>query len=929
MNTLPTRELRHGCLKAAVLLLPLLFMAACESGVSGHAPGLAGVQTQDPGTLNFPLAYVKRPAPPAPTATNTNTDIDVRDLITSTTGGDLYIREQASPGSVETNITSSITMGKGDVRDLDVSPDGKKLVFSLRLPLNPNKPNTDVTQPTWKIYQYDAVAKTVTQLTNDNTTAGHDVGAHYLPDGRIVFSSTRQAATQAILIDEGRPQYPAQTDDRKQPIFLLHVMNADGTDIHQISMNTNHDFAPSVLANGQIVFSRYESINGDQISLYHTNPDGTGLELYYGENSHATGANIAGTNNNVIQFLNARQRADGKLIAIVRPFLGTQLGGDIVQIDAQNFVEINQPSTPSGAAGTAQSSATTLGVTTDANMPSMGGRFASAFPLYDGTNRMLVSWAPCLVLDTTQTPPATVICTASNTTGANVQLASPEYTIWIYDMDQGTLSPILGAEAGMVIVEPVIMQARSPVPTFIPDVVPTGAAANLADNTNGGLGILVIRSVYDFDGIDEVSAETNGAFPNIAALADPKQATAAQRPARFVRIEKAVEIPDKTVRKINASAFGPAGMGMREILAYAPVEPDGSVKIQLPANVPFTVDVLDANARRIGPLHPSWMQLIPGETKTCNGCHSVGSKATLSHGRSGLTLSVNAGASAAGAPFPNTVASLSAANPGDTMADTRAWNTCSNDLTPSGATTPCSELPTIDVIYSDVWTNPAVRAPDAPFSYLYANLTTPKPSNAHCTTWDPLCRSTIHYPDATATGGTTNYNIQPIWNFTRQTLAADGVTVLSDHTCVLCHNPVNTANASAVQVPAGQLDLTDSASSVDATVTTSYEELLFAHNEQTLNMGVLQDLLVPAPGPPGPNGQPTTVMVPVSLAPPMAAGSASGSTVKFLRMFDGTYQDPVLDHTGFLTTAELRLIAEWLDIGAQYYNDPFVAPVAN
>jgi len=229
-----------------------------------------------------------------------------------------------------------------------------------------------------------------------------------------------------------------------------------------------------------------------------------------------------------------------------------------------------------------------------------------------------------------------------------------------------------------------------------------------------------------------------------------------------------------------------------------------------------------------------------------------------------------------------------------------------------------------------VWTNPAVRAPDAPFSYLYANLTTPKPSNAHCATWDPLCRSTIHYPDATATGGTTNYNIQPIWNFTRQTTDPTTGAVLTDHTCVLCHNPVNTANANAAQVPAGQLDLTDSASSVDATVTTSYEELLFAHNEQTLNMGVLQDLLVPAPGPPNPvTGAPTTIMVPVSLAPPMAAGSASGSAVKFLRMFDGTYNDPVLDHTGFLTTAELRLIAEWLDIGAQYYNDPFVAPVAN
>src|SRR5579863_1547897 len=926
MNTLLTREPHHGSVKLAALVLPALLMIGCESGVSGHAPGLAGVQTQDPGTLNFPLAYVKRPAP----ASTPKADIDVRDLITSSTGGDLYIREQASPGSVETNVTAAITMGKGDVRDLDVSPDGKKLVFSLRLPLNPNKPNTDVTQPTWKIYQYDAVAKTVTQLTNDSTTAGHDVGAHYLPDGRIVFSSTRQSATQAILIDEGRPQYPAQTDDRKQPIFLLHVMNADGTGIHQISMNTNHDFAPSVLSNGQIVFSRYESINGDQISLYHANPDGTGLELYYGENSHATGANIAGTNTNVIQFLNARQRADGKLIAIVRPFLGTQLGGDIVQIDAQNFVEINQPSTPNGAAGTAQSSATTLGVTTDANMPSMGGRFASAYPLYDGTNRMLVSWAPCLVLDTTQTPPATVICTASNTTGANVQLAPPQYTIWIYDMDQGTLSPILGAEAGMVIVEPVIMQARTPVPTFIPDVVPTGGAANLADNTNGGLGILVIRSVYDFDGIDEVSAETNGAFPNIAALADPKQATAAQRPARFVRIEKAVEIPDKTVRKINASAFGPAGMGMREILAYAPVEPDGSVKIQLPANVPFTVDILDKNARRVGARHESWMQLKPGETKTCNGCHVAGSKTTPSHGRSGLTASVNAGAPAADAPFPHTVATLPAAHAGDTMADTRSANTCAAALTRPGATTPCSELPSIDVIYTDVWTDPTVRAPDASFAYLYASLTTPKPSNAsHCTTWDPLCRSTIHYPDATAAGGTTNYNIQPIWNFSRQTITAGVVT--SDHTCVLCHNPESAAKA--LEVPAGQLDLTDSASSVDTTVTTSYEELLFAHNEQTLNMGVLQDLLVPAPGPPDPvTGLPTTIMVPVSLAPPMVAGSASGSAVKFLAIFDPNYQDPnagqpgEVDHRGFLTTAELRLIAEWLDIGAQYYNDPFVAP---
>lgn len=911
MNIFRRREPGHSV--AFFVLLPALLAAGCHSGVSGHAPGVAGTQSLDPGTFTYPLAYIKRPPLAA------GVDIDARDLITSTAGGDVYVRDQASAGSAETNITKALTGGRGDVRDLDVSADGKKLVFSLRLPLDANKANTDVTQPTWKIYEYDATAKTVTQLTNDTTTAGHDLGAHYLPDGRIVFASTRQSATQTLLIDEGRPQYPAQTDDRKQAIFLLHVMNADGGDIHQISFNTNHDFAPSVLNDGRIVFSRYEGTHGDQISLYRTNPDGTGLELYYGANSHATGASTDGTNTNVIQFLNARQRADGRLVAIVRPFTGTQLGGDILQIDAANYVECDQPSTPGGGATCAtarpaQNSATTLGVTTDVNKPSLGGRFASVYPLYDGTQRMLVSWTPCLVQTTHGTATTTSLCTSGNTSGANVVQAPPEYAIWVYDSSAGTLSPLLAAQTGLTLVEPVVLQARSPVPSFVPDTVPTGDAAILAGNSNGGLGLLIIRSVYDFDGLDTVSAQTNGALADIAALADPKQATADQRPARFIRIEKAVEIPDRTGRKINASAFGPANMGMREILAYAPIEPDGSVQIQLPANVPFTLDILDKNGRRTGAQHPNWLQLRPGETKTCNGCHTAGATATPSHGRSGLTASANPGAPAAG-PWPNAVASLPALAAGDSMAATRANATCA-----SVSATGCSEIPSVDVVYADVWTDPAAagRAADTAFGYLYADLTTPQPKNAHCAPWDPLCRSTIHYP----------LHIQPLWNFARQTVAADGVTVLTDHTCVTCHNSVSTANA--VQVPPDSLDLTGAASTVDTAVSVSYEQLLFARDQQTVSMGALQDFLVPAAGPPDPvTGMATTIMVPVSLAPPMTAGNASASVVNFLRYFDGTYHDAALDHTGFLTPAELRLITEWLDIGAQYYNDPFVAPVAN
>ena len=384
-----------------------------------------------------------------------------------------------------------------------------------------------------------------------------------------------------------------------------------------------------------------------------------------------------------------------------------------------------------------------------------------------------------------------------------------------------------------------------------------------------------------------------------------------------------MEIPGKTVRKINQSAFGPAGMGMREILGYAPIQPDGSVRIQVPANVPFTIDIVDANARRITARHTSWLQLLPGETKTCNGCHTTVNM--TSHGRAGLTNPVNPGAPSTGQPFPNTNPTLFA-NAGETMAQTLARMTCTANGTPiSGSMTPCSQILSMDVIYDGIWT--AGTTPpqaDTPFSYTYqgvAGLNESPPINSSCVPWSAQCRITIHYD----MDPVKQLFMQSVWSLATRTNTVNGVAMTST-TCTVCHNQVNAM--AMLQVPQGQLDLTGGASSVDTTVVQSYEELLFAHNEQTLNMGVLQDLLVPAPGPPDANGNPTTIMVPVSLAPPMTAGSAAGSTT-FLRMFDGSFHDPVLDHTGYLSPAELRLISEWLDIGAQFYNDPFVAPVAN
>src|ERR1700727_1624486 len=103
MNNDRPCESRHGFLRMAAIVVPLLIVVGCSSAQSGHAPGVAGGETLTPGITNYPIAYIKQPVP--------KTDIDARDLITSITGSDLYVRDQASAGGKETNVTQSITKG--------------------------------------------------------------------------------------------------------------------------------------------------------------------------------------------------------------------------------------------------------------------------------------------------------------------------------------------------------------------------------------------------------------------------------------------------------------------------------------------------------------------------------------------------------------------------------------------------------------------------------------------------------------------------------------------------------------------------------------------------------------------------------------------------------------------------------------------------
>ncbi len=56
--------------------------------------------------------------------------------------------------------------------------------------------------------------------------------------------------------------------------------------------------------------------------------------------------------------------------------------------------------------------------------------------------------------------------------------------------------------------------------------------------------------------------------------------------------------------------------------------------------------------------------------------------------------------------------------------------------------------------------------------------------------------------------------------------------------------------------------------------------------------------------------------------------SAGARQSRFFSCFDvGGTGCRSRSHAGQMSVDELRLVAEWLDIGAQYYNNPFDVPV--
>ncbi len=163
-----------------------------------------------------------------------------------------------------------IKLSTGVMRDPEISFDGKRVIFSMRKNLEDG----------YHIYEIGLDGSNLKQLTSSEGVS--DIDPLYLPDGDIVFTSTRQ---------------PKYCMCNRHIMGNLFRMGADGSNITQIGVSTLFEGHSSLLSDGRILYDRWEYVDrnfGDAQGLWTVNPDGTKHAIYYGNNTASPGGVIDG-----------------------------------------------------------------------------------------------------------------------------------------------------------------------------------------------------------------------------------------------------------------------------------------------------------------------------------------------------------------------------------------------------------------------------------------------------------------------------------------------------------------------------------------------------------------------------------------------------------------------------------------------------------
>lgn len=486
-------------------------------------------------------------------------------------GGGIYLL-RGFRGAQPTVQCVTASWAPGNFLDPDISYDGRKVLFAYfrfypHLVDVPDKTAKDKLPDDgfYHLYEMNADGSGVRQLTRGRYD---DFDGRYLPDGRIVFLSTRKG----IALQAGKHSAAATAENptcadsyvrcgggnhRPVAVFTLHSMDGDGRDLCAISAFENFEWTPAVASDGRILYARWDYIdrfNGPFMSLWSTNPDGTNPQLVYGNYTVRPQC-----------VFEARPVPNSTRLVFVASAHHSVNGGSLALLDRTRGTEFEPPLTR---------------LTPEVCFPETEGwaesYYESPWPLSE--EHFLVSWSD------RKLPPHSLLPADSPQNPANA------LGIYLYDAFGNLTLLHRDPEISATTPLPVVARPREP---MLPQMVRWDGPQE---------GQMLLQDVYrGLDGVERGSVQR-------------------------LRI---VGVPPKVQPHMNSPNLGVSSEDPGKfVLGTVPVETDGSAYFQLPSGVPVFFQALDADGLAIQTMR-SLTYVQPGQTLACIGCHEHRDSAPL------------------------------------------------------------------------------------------------------------------------------------------------------------------------------------------------------------------------------------------------------------------------------------------------------------
>jgi hypothetical protein len=368
------------------------------------------------------------------------------------------------------------------------------------------------------------------------------------------------------------------------PTHTLALCEADGSDVRVVSLHETHEYDPAVLHDGRVVYTRWDYVDRAAVnfqSLWTVKPDGSDVRIYYGNSTL-----------NPMGIWEAQPIPGSKRVMATACAHHTMPAGSIVLVDVGNGIDDLTPIT----------------------------RFTPDVPFYESEfpvqSRFGGRWPPEVEkrLPTIRWPGhcyrspyplSEEYCLAAYT--FDILRGEPSYNpphlFGLYLVDRFGNKELLYRDLNISSSWPIPLRGRER-PPVLPSALAAGSAAE---------GTFLLQNVH--------ASWTPLTTERITQL-------------RVIQV-----LPKTTPNYGNPPPGAALGGPGKQVLGTVPVESDGSAHFRVPAHKAVMFQALDDQGRAVQTMY-SLTYVQPGETVACVGCHERGTTSPPASGSGSVALAL-------------------------------------------------------------------------------------------------------------------------------------------------------------------------------------------------------------------------------------------------------------------------------------------------